>query len=109
MQETGTFILHGDECDKNTADVDYAKHYSNNKIVCNFSTSFLNDKLVPQVTVMYGIERGDLAVMPLVEYKPDQNLTLSASGMLIWCKDSDSEFNAWKDNSFVSLGAKYCF
>ena len=109
VQETGTFILHGDECDKNTADVDYAKHYSNNKIVCNFSTSFLNDKLVPQVTVMYGIERGDLAVMPLVEYKPDQNLTLSASGMLIWCKDSDSEFNAWKDNSFVALGAKYCF
>ncbi|MCR4712844.1 MAG: hypothetical protein K5751_00525 [Treponemataceae bacterium] len=82
-QETGTFILHCDECDKNTADVDYAKHYSNNKIVCNFSTSFLNDKFLPQLTVMYGIERGDLAVMPLVEHKPDQNLKMIQGGCAV--------------------------
>ena len=118
VQETGTFILHGDECDKNheqyaeysADDVDYAKNgYTNNKIVCNFTTSFLNDKLCPEITAMYGIENGDLVILPTLAYKPDQNLTLTAKGMYIWCKDDDSEFAAWKKNSFVSLSAHYQF
>ncbi|MBR6081107.1 MAG: hypothetical protein IKP60_13260 [Treponema sp.] len=118
VQETGTFILHGDECDKNheqyaeysADDVDYEKNgYTNNKIVCNFTTSFLNDKLCPEITAMYGIENGDLVILPTLAYKPDQNLTLTAKGMYIWCKDDDSEFAAWKKNSFVSLSAHYQF
>ena len=110
VQETGSFVLHGDECDKNTMDVDYNKKgYSNNKIVANVTTSFLNDKIAPEVTVMYGIERGDLVVMPKLAFKPDQNLTLTASGMYIHCADEDSEFYAWRKNSFVSLGASYQF
>ena len=110
VQETGTFVLHGDECDKNTMDVDYNKKgYSNNKVVANVTTSFLNDKIAPEVTVMYGIERGDLVVLPKLAFKPDQNLTLTASGMYIHCADEDSEFYAWHKNSFVSLGASYQF
>ncbi len=110
VQETGSFVLHGDECDKNTMDVDYNKKgYSNNKIVANVTTSFLNDKIAPEVTVMYGIERGDLVVMPKLAFKPDQNLTLTASGMYIHCADEDSEFYSWRKNSFVSLGASYQF
>ena len=110
VQETGSFILNGDECDKNTMDVDYNKKgYSNNKLVANVTTSFLNDKVVPEVTVMYGIERGDLVVMPKLAFKPDQNLTLTASGMYIHCADEDSEFYSWRENSFVSVGAKYQF
>ena len=110
VQETGSFILNGDECDKNTMDVDYNKKgYSNNKLVANVTTSFLNDKVVPEVTVMYGIERGDLVVMPKLAFKPDQNLTLTASGMYIHCADEDSDFYSWRENSFVSVGAKYQF
>ena len=110
VQETGSFILNGDECDKNTMDVDYNKKgYSNNKLVANVTTSFLNDKVVPEVTVMYGIERGDLVVMPKLAFKPDQNLTLTASGMYIHCADEDSEFYSWRENSFVSVSAKYQF
>lgn len=110
VQETGTFILNGDECDDFVADVDYnSKGYTNNKLVCNITTSFLNDKLAPEVTVMYGIERGDLVVMPKLAFKPDQNLTLTASGMIINCADEDSEFYGWRKNSFASLTAKYQF
>jgi hypothetical protein len=110
VQETGSFILNGDACDKNTMDVDYNKKgYSNNKVVANLTTSFLNDKVAPEVTVMYGIERGDLVVMPKLAFKPDQNLTLTASGMYIHCADEDSEFYSWRENSFVSVGAKYQF
>ena len=110
IQETGTFILKGDECDKNAADVDYGVNgYTNNKVVCNFTASFMNDKLAPEVTVMYGIENKDLVIMPKVAYKADQNLTFTASGMIINCADDFSEFKAWEKNSFVSLAASYQF
>ncbi|MBP5753114.1 MAG: hypothetical protein J6W60_09700 [Treponema sp.] len=118
VQETGTLILHGDECDTNqnqyaeynANDVDYSKNgYTNNKIVCNFTTSFLNDRLTPEITALYGIENGDLVILPSLTYKPDQNLTLMAKGMYIWCRDEYSEFSAWEKNSFVSLSAQYQF
>ncbi len=110
VQEIGSYVFHGDECDKNTLDVDYGLNgYTNNKIVCNITTSFLNDKLAPEVTVMYGIENKDLVVMPKLAFKPDQNLTLTASGMYIWCGGDNSEFKSWEKNSFVSLSASYKF
>ena len=110
VQEIGSYVFHGDECDKNTLDVDYGLNgYTNNKIVCNITTSFLNDKLAPEVTVMYGIENKDLVVMPKLAFKPDQNLTLTASGMYIWCGGDNSEFKSWEKNSFVSLNASYKF
>ena len=110
VQEIGSYVFHGDECDKNTLDVDYGLNgYTNNKVVCNITTSFLNDKLAPEVTVMYGIENKDLVVMPKLAFKPDQNLTFTASGMYIWCGGDNSEFKSWEKNSFVSLSASYKF
>ena len=116
VQEIGTFVMKGDECDKNKAnvkygaDVDYcANDYTNNKIAANFTASFMNDKIAPEVTVMYGVENKDLVVMPKLSYKPDQNLTLTVSGLFINCGDTNSEFKAWENNSFVSLGASYKF
>ncbi len=110
VQEIGSFVFHGDECDKNALDVDYGVNgYTNNKIVCNITTSFMNDKIAPEVTVMYGIENKDLVVMPKLAFNADQNLTLTASGMYIWCGDDNSEFKSWEDNSFVSLAASYQF
>lgn len=85
------------------------KEDSDNKLVCNFTTAFMNDKILPEVTLLYGIEKGDLVLLPKITIKPDQNLSLTASGMWIHCKDDQSEFAAWKDNSFVSLGAQYYF
>ena len=69
----------------------------------------MNDKILPEVTVLYGIENKDLVVMPKLSYKADQNLSLIASGMIINCGDDNSEFKAWEKNSFVSLSAKYQF
>ena len=94
VQETGTYVL---------------QDTTNNKIVANITTSFANDKLAPEVTVMYGVENKDLVVMPKFAFKPDQNLTLTASGMYIWCGDDNSEFKAWENNSFVNLGVSYQF
>ena len=110
VQEIGTFVLHGDKCDENPLDVDYSKNgYTNNKIAANFTASFMNDKIAPEVTVMYGIENKDLAVLPKITYRADQNLSFTASGLYIWCGDENSEFKAWENNSFVNLGAAYHF
>ena len=110
VQEIGTYVLKGEECDKNALDVDYGVNgYSNNKIAANLTTSFMNDKIAPEVTVMYGIENKDLVVMPKLSYKADQNLTLAASGMIINCGDDHSEFKAWEKNSFACISAKYQF
>ena len=116
VQEIGTFVMKGDECDNNKAnviygtDVDYCVNgYTNNKIAANFTASFMNDKIAPEVTVMYGIENKYLVVMPKVSYKPDQNLTLAVSGMFINCGDDNSEFKTWENNSFVSFSAQYQF
>lgn len=99
VQETGTYILNGAEGETNT----------DNKIVCNLTASFLNDKIAPEVTVLYGFENKDLVVMPKLAFNADQNLTLTASGMYIWCGDDNSEFKNWERNSFVSLSANYTF
>ena len=110
VQEIGTFVLHGDKCDENPLDVDYSQNgYTNNKIAANFTASFMNDKIAPELTVMYGIENKDLALLPKITYKADQNLSFTASGLYIWCGDENSEFKAWENNSFVNLGATYKF
>lgn len=109
VQETGTAILKNDEI-KSGLDVDYSENaYTNNKFVVNVTTSFMNEKILPEVTVLYGIENGDLIVMPKFTYKPDQSLSLYVNGMYIYSKDDNSEFAAWKNNSFVNIGVSYQF
>lgn len=109
VQETGTAILKNDEI-KSSVDVDYNENaYTNNKFVVNVTTSFMNEKILPEVTVLYGIENGDLIVMPKFTFKPDQSLSLYVNGMYIYSRDDNSEFAAWKNNSFINVGMSYQF
>ena len=113
IQETGSLTLNYDKVKDGAFkeyDADYnAGHATNNRLVANITTSFMNEKLSPEVTVMYGIERGDLVVMPKIVYKPVPDLSLTASGMYLGCKNEESEFHAWENNSFVQLGARVVF
>lgn len=113
VQETGTYILKNDKITGSIYelyDVDYNKNgYSNNKIVANITSSFVNEKIAPEVTVLYGIENGDLVVLPKLTVKPTRDVSFIASGMYIWCRDDSSEFAAWNKNNFVQLGASINF
>lgn len=112
VQETGTYVLNNDEITGPMAayDVDYNTNgYSNNKIVTNITTSFANEKVLPEVTVMYGIENGDVVVMPKLVVKPTGEVSLTLSGMYLWCKDDNSEFAGWDKNNFVQIGASLSF
>lgn len=113
VQEYGTYVLNNDKITGSTwetSDVDYnVNGYSNNKLVANITTSFANDKVAPEVTVVYGFENGDLALLPKLTVKPVSDISLIASGMYIWTRDDNSEFAAWNKNNFVQLGATVSF
>ncbi|EID85018.1 hypothetical protein MSI_15050 [Treponema sp. JC4] len=114
VQETGTYILKNNKIEDSiykTLDVDYAETgYTNNKLVVNFTTSFLNGKLAPEVTALYGFEHKDLVVMPKVTVKPASSFKIIASGLAMWTADEEkSEFGFWHKNSFVQLGAEVSF
>ena len=114
VQETGTYILNNGEIEDGkfkTMDVDYdSEGYTNNKIVVNFTTSFLNGKLTPEVTALYGFEHKDLVVMPKVTIKPASSFKIIGSGLAMWTYDEEkSEFGKWHKNSFIQLGAEVSF
>lgn len=114
VQETGTYILKNDKIEDGlfkAYDVDYSSTgYSNNKLVVNFTTSFLNGKLAPEVTALYGFEHKDLVVMPKVTIKPASSFKIIGSGLAMWTNDEkESEFGEWHKNSFIQLGAEVSF
>ena len=114
VQETGTYILKNNKIEDSLfkyADVDYASTgYSNNKLVVNFTTSFLNGKLAPEVTALYGFEHKDLVVMPKVTIKPASSFKIIGSGLAMWTAGEEkSEFGTWHKNSFVQLAAEVSF
>lgn len=37
------------------------------------------------------------------------NVTVTLSGLFMWCKDENSEFDGWEHNSIARLGVKYNF
>ena len=94
-----------------TYDVDYNEkgRYTNDKFVINISDSWMHDKLKPEITLLWGIETGDVVIQPKVAYNPTPELTLTLSGMYIYCRDEYSEFYEWKNNDFVNFGIRYQF
>ncbi len=113
IQETGEVILNNRKI-KNSVfsyfDVDYdSKGYTNDKIVLDITDSWLNDKIVPEILFLWGIERGDFVLQPKIEYRPNGYLSLALSGLWIYCIDKESEFYDWRNNSFINVGIKCMF
>lgn len=133
IQETGTYILNSSKVKKGDAmvgrygimglnlkehDVDYdgKDRYTTNHLVINITDSWKNGKIEPEVTALWSIERGDLAVMPKVNYKPNQDITFTLSGLIMYAKDENSEFAEWSgkgngslNNSYIGCGVKCKF
>ena len=119
VQELGTVILKSSKIKDNKGkitpgmnydvDADSGDCYTNNKIAVAISDSFLHEKLLVDCTTIYGIERKDLAIMPKITGIIKTDIELYVQGLYIWCQDKDSEFYAWKNNSFAQIGIKYTF
>lgn len=92
-------------------DVDYDPNdcYTNNKLIVNISDTWNHEKIKLDLKGIWGIERGDVLVMPNLAFNIKDDFQLNLSGLFIWCKDSDSEFDGWEHNSFAQVGVKYTF
>lgn len=92
-------------------DVDYDPTgcYTNNKLVVDITDTWNHEKIKLDLKGIWGIERGDVIVIPTVTFIVKDDWNINLSGMYIWCKDSDSEFDGWQRNSFAQIGVKYQF
>lgn len=110
LQNQGSYVLRNDKIE-NALDTDYDAdgRYSNNKLVLAVTDSWDHEKTKLDVKAIWGIERGDVIVLPKLTRTLLDGFDVSLSGMFIWCKDEDSEFDGWQHNSFVTVGARYQF
>lgn len=110
LQNQGSYVLRNDKI-KGESDTDYDAdgRYSNNKLVLAVTDSWDHEKTKLDVKAIWGIERGDVIVLPKLTRTLLDGFDVSLSGMFIWCKDEDSEFDGWQHNSFVTVGARYQF
>lgn len=112
LQNQGSYVLRNDKIESNgtiDTDLDADGRYSNNKLVLAVTDSWDHEKTKLDVKAIWGIERGDVIVLPKLTRTLLDGFDLSLSGMFIWCKDEDSEFDGWQHNSFVTVGARYQF
>lgn len=121
LQNQGSYVLRSDKIDDTTkkmaasglpvpdGDYDADGRYSNNKLVLAVTDSWDHEKTKLDVKAIWGIERGDVIVLPKLTRTLLDGFDVSLSGMFIWCKDEDSEFDGWQHNSFVTVGARYQF
>lgn len=111
VQENGKYILGGDDIKKKPYDVDADANdcFTNNKLIVDITDTWNHEKIKLDLKGIWGIERGDLIVMPTLTFVIKDDFNLNLSGMYIWCKDSDSEFDGWERNSFAQIGVKYQF
>lgn len=133
IQENGKYILNYDKIEDNvfsplagTPYAAYASKFSgsykeydvdytgadtpwNNKLIVDITDTWNHEKIKLDLKGIWGIERGDLIVMPTLTFVVKDDFNLNLSGMYIWCKNSDSEFDGWEHNSFAQIGVKYQF
>ena len=113
VQTIGTYVINnGGVRDNGALDVDYNANgsYTNDKIVVNISDSWNHEKIKAELSVIWGIEREDLIVMPQITWNVADSFDIIASGLFIHAFDKDkSEFLAFRRNSFAQLGMKYTF
>lgn len=114
IQTVGKYILNGDKINDSVfkaidVDGDADDCYTNNKLIINITDSYKNETIKLDIKGVWGIERGDIVVMPSLTFDVKDDMTLSLSGLYIWCKDEKSEFDGWQNNSFAQVGIKYMF
>ena len=114
VQTQGKVVLNGDKINDSAlkaidVDADANDCYTNNKIIIDITDSWNHEKIKLDFKGIWGIERGDLLLMPGVTFMVKDDFALNLSGLLILCQDSESEFDGWQHNSFAQVGVKYQF
>jgi len=109
VQTIGRYVM-GNDGIAGSSDVDYDVDgvYTNDKIVVSLSDSFAHEKIRPKVDAIWGIERGDVVLMPKLTIAVRDDMTMELSGAVFICDDG-GEFAAYDDNDFVGVKFDYSF
>ena len=128
-QTTGKYILHKDDikngelvvanfAGKDIAipiaeyDVDYdnTDKYMRNQVIVDITDNWNYEKIKLDLKGIYQIETKDLMVIPTLTFILADTFELNLSGLYIWCGDEEeSEYYAWRNNDFFSVGCRYQF
>ena len=129
FQTTGKYILHKDKIEDGEfkagefagtalmiptkeydTDYDVTGKYYRNQLIVDITDTFNHERIKLDVKGIYQIETKDLMVLPSLSFRlGGDDFTLNLSGLVIWCYDEDSEYYAWRNNDFASVGIKYQF
>lgn len=109
VQTLGSYIL-GNDGIASALDVDYDSEgvYTNNKLVLRLSDSLAHDKITPEISALWGIEREDFILMPKCAIALKDDMKLELSGAIFLGSDS-GEFGSFVDNHFVEACFTYVF
>ncbi len=109
VQTIGRYVM-GNDGIAGPADVDYDSDgvYANDKIVVSLSDSFAHEKVQPKIDAIWGVERGDVIIMPKLTIAVRDDMKIELSGAAFLCDDG-GEFAAYEDNDFVGLKFDYSF
>ncbi|MBQ7159472.1 MAG: hypothetical protein IJS09_08655 [Treponema sp.] len=92
-------------------DYDATGKYIRNQFIVDITDTFNHEKIKLDVKGIFQLETRDLMILPSLSFRlGGDDFTLSLSGLYIWCDDeTESEYYAWRNNDFVSVGIKYQF
>ncbi|HOX33112.1 MAG TPA: hypothetical protein PLB91_12340 [Spirochaetales bacterium] len=109
LQTVGSYIL-GNEGISAADDVDYDAEgeYSNDKVVARLSDSLGHEKILPELALLWGIEREDLVLMPKCAFVLKDDMRLELSGA-IFLGSGSGEFGAFAENHFAQARFSYSF
>jgi hypothetical protein len=107
IQETGSLIMDyqnisaGDDVQRDTAQ-------TSNRLIVNLSDSWNNEKILPEITFIYGLEDQDWRAGPELTVVAGDNIGIQLAGG-IYGGDDDGFFGQYDGNDFVELTVSYAF
>ena len=110
VQVIGSYTLFNDKI-VSPLDIEYEEDRNalSNKVVAQLSDSWKNETIKTKIAGIWNIEKGDVVVMPTVDYVFDDSFTISLTGALIYELKENGEFSEFEDTDFIKLKTSYSF
>ncbi|PRX26637.1 hypothetical protein BX659_1191 [Orenia metallireducens] len=108
LQVKSELILDKDKVDDNPADIDYSEDYFTNMMVLKVSDDFNNQRILPEVSLMYNLESQDYILDNQLEFivKDDTSIKFNYK---LFQGDGDTLFGQFDENDYISMVVNYEF
>ena len=109
IESLGSYILKNDEI-TTTEDIEYDSddEYTTHIVLLKISDSYNHEKIKPQVTFAYNIEKQDYIIRPEIEFTLRDDIRVSVAASFFQGED-DTYFGQFDDNDFAEILFEYAF